>query len=128
MELTKDIQQFLLRNIDSVAELEGLLLIRRENDTPWTADRLARRLYISDQAAESVLQALYRRGFLTRAANAQPQAAYNYSPHSDELRQTVDTLADLYSKYLIPITNLLHSKPSSAVQQFADAFRLREKD
>jgi len=40
----------------------------------------------------------------------------------------VDRIADVYSKYLIPVTNLIHSKPENKVQKFADAFNLRKKE
>ena len=36
-------------------------------------------------------------------------------------------LTKIYSQYLIPVTNLIHSKPQTKVQKFADAFKLRRK-
>ncbi len=121
--LSKDIEQFLIRNIDSVAELEGLLLMHRERGKGYTAPQLAGRLYITEGAAEEVLKALDRRGFLAfDSVNG-----FSYAPQSEVLEQAVVELAEVYSRFLIPITNLLHNKRSSAVQQFADAFRLREK-
>jgi hypothetical protein len=123
MELSDDIRQFLLRSIDSVAELEALLLMRREAETPWDARRLAARLYIDPQAAAGVLDTLHRRGLLAVDGDE-----FSYMPARDELRASVDALADVHTRLLIPITHLLHSKPRPAVQQFADAFRLRDKE
>jgi hypothetical protein len=40
----------------------------------------------------------------------------------------VDRLAELYSKYLIPVTHLIHSKPQTRVREFADAFKLRKEE
>ena len=37
------------------------------------------------------------------------------------------TLADAYSASLIAVTHLIHSKPSSSVQDFARAFRFRKE-
>lgn len=123
MELSDDIRQFLLRNIDSVAELEALLLMRRETQTLWDARRLAARLYIDPKAANGVLDTLHRRGLLAIDGDE-----FSYMPVRDELRASVDALAEVYTRLLIPITHLLHSKPRPAVQQFADAFRLRDKE
>jgi hypothetical protein len=53
---------------------------------------------------------------------------YRYHPASGELADIVDRVAALYAQYLIPVTNLIHAKPHSRVQEFADAFRLRKGD
>ena len=37
----------------------------------------------------------------------------------------IDRLADSYAKQLIPITNMIHSKPRR-IRQFADAFKFRK--
>jgi hypothetical protein len=115
------VRQLVLRYIDSVAELEGLLLMRAETASPWEASRLARRLYIKDRAAKDVLHALFRRGLLSREGEA-----FCYAPESDALRASVDRLAVAYPRFLIPITNLIHAKPRPGLREFADAFRFRE--
>lgn len=125
-ELSKDVEQFLIKNIDSVAELEGLLLMQREAPAVYSASSLAKRLYIDENSAAEVLRALDKRGFLATAGTGESQ--FTYQPKSDALRESVDQLEEVYSRYLIPITHLLHTKRSSAVQQFADAFRLRDKN
>jgi hypothetical protein len=40
----------------------------------------------------------------------------------------VGEVVEAYSKYLIPVTNLIHSKPQTRVQQFAEAFKLRKQE
>ncbi len=52
--------------------------------------------------------------------------AFRYGPASDTLRADVDALAAAYPRFLIPISNLVHSKPAASLRHFADAFRLRE--
>ncbi|MGH7830037.1 MAG: hypothetical protein ACREP8_07645 [Candidatus Binatia bacterium] len=119
-----DVAQFILDHIDSIAQVEALLILRAHPDKDWDADRLARRLYISDQQTAEVLARLYRAGFLLASSGEPP--IYRYGPTSNELKQLVDRLADVYSTHLVPVTNLIHSKPKSRVQEFADAFRLRK--
>jgi hypothetical protein len=123
VELPDTVRQFLLRFIDSVPQLEALLLMRGEADTSWDPRTLASRLYVDAETARQVLDMLNRRGLL-----ALENDRFRYGPPDDELRRSIDELAAVYSRMLIPITHLLHSKPRPAVQQFADAFRLREKD
>jgi hypothetical protein len=121
-KLPELLYQFLVRYVDSVAELEGLLLARAKPG-PWDAASLAARLYIDEQAATRVLVGLHRRGLLSNDNDV-----FRYHPASDTLRESVDLLAQSYPRFLIPITNLIHSKPNLALREFADAFRLREEE
>ena len=121
-----DVKQFILDKIDSVAELEGLLLLCRNPETEWNSKALAERLYATEQQAEDVLGHLYSRNFL--AVNKGNSITYRYHPGSPRLAQMVDRVAEIYSKYLVPVTNLIHSKPQTKVQQFADAFKLRKSE
>lgn len=122
-----DARQFIVDKIDSVAELEGLLLLRGNPETEWDVESLAQRLYITRQQTEDVLTHLYSQGFL--AVGESDSTNYRYQPNSPQLADMVDRIAEVYSKYLVPVTNLIHSKPQTKVQQFADAFKFRkEKD
>jgi hypothetical protein len=116
-----ELTEFLQRTVDSVAELEALLLAHGNPDTDWDAPSLAARLYVPERAAAEVLAALHRRGLLHQAEDR-----FTYRPASDALRQSVDQLAVWYPRALVAITRLIHSKPGAAVRGFADAFRLRE--
>lgn len=122
-----DVRQFIVECIDSIAQLEALLLVRGSPQVDWTADAIAKRLYIGEQEASVILQRLCAGGFLI--ASPERSLLYRYQVGSPELGQTVDRLADLYSRYLIPVTNLIHGKPRTRVQEFADAFKLKsDKD
>jgi hypothetical protein len=114
------VRDFVRRYVHSVAELEGLLLLRHEQG-PWNASTLAKRLYVEKAAATMVLAALSRRRLVTHE-----ETGFRYAPQSDALAAAVDALADAYPRFLIPITHLIHSKPSSALHEFADAFKLRD--
>jgi hypothetical protein len=120
--LPVNVRAFILKYVDSVAELEALLLIHSTPDQAWDLVQLASRLYISEREAEGVLQALHRRGLLARE-----EKAFRYGPVPETLRADVDALAAAYPRFLIPISNLVHSKPAASLRQFADAFRLREE-
>lgn len=120
-----DVKAFLLRLIDSIAQLEALLLLRVNPDLDWSAETLAKRLYITEQETAELLVRLCADGFL--AAKDQT-LVYQYHCRGSEQASMVDRVADLYSHYLIPITHLIHAKPRTRVQEFADAFRLRKDE
>jgi hypothetical protein len=124
--IPEDVRQFIVDKIDSVAQLEGLLLMSKNPETDWSIEALSQRLYTSHQQTEGVLTHLYSLGFLIVRENT--PLTFHYQPKSAKLAEMVDRLAEIYSKYLVPVTNLIHAKPETKVQQFADAFKFRKKE
>lgn len=118
------IAQFVLDKIDSVAQLEALLLLRNNRETDWSVGALAARLYIHEDQTAQVLAVLQAQGFVVSKGTDRP--LYRYEPASQELHAILERLAEIYAKHLVPVTNLIHSKPKPRIQEFADAFRLRK--
>jgi hypothetical protein len=116
------VRRLVVDAIDSVPELEAILLLRAESGRRWTATEAGARLYVSVTMAAHVLTVLAERGFLVVDGDT-----YRYAPVRLELDGTVADLAHAYATHLIAITNLIHSKPATSIRQFADAFRLRKE-
>jgi hypothetical protein len=104
-EVPRAVEEFLLNHIDSIPELESLLLIRAEPAMVWQPAMLAVRLHIDVQAATRVLVALERRGLLSRG-----EAGFIYAPKSAELDAAIEALTKAYRRLLIPITSIVHAK------------------
>ncbi len=51
--------------------------------------------------------------------------SYRFDTSDPERFQLVARLSEVYRRHLIPITNLIHSKPRR-IREFADAFKLRK--
>ena len=115
-----DVRDFVVKFIDSVAEIEALLLLRRENMLAWSAGSVAERLYVSPDVAAAVLGRLHSHDLLSREGSH-----YRYACIAPELSDLVDRTADIYARQLIPMTHLIHTKPSR-IRQFANAFKLRK--
>lgn len=116
-----EIREFIDAYIDSVAQLEALLLLRRERETTWDASSTASRLYIPPEEADEILKKLADDGFLVSNAGR-----FQFGCRTPEAQMLVDRLAHLYARQLIPVTRLIHSKPDR-IRQFADAFKLRRE-
>lgn len=56
--IPEDVAQFIIEKIDSVAQLEALLLLRDNPQQQWDIAAVAKRLYIDDQQADKVLARL----------------------------------------------------------------------
>ena len=64
-----------------------------------------------------------KKGFITQTDNKKP--LYTYQQSSEEIRHNIDQILFLYTKHMMPITSIIHSKQTNRIQQFADAFRIR---
>jgi hypothetical protein len=113
-----DIRQFIIVGIDSVAHLEALLLLRTGAHEHWEIPVVARRLYISEQETSRVLARLCEQGLVMLNG----KELYQYRPKSVELARMIDRMAEVYKKQLVPVTNLIHSKPRTRIQERADSF------
>ena len=122
--ITPEVRRFIFTSIPSVPHLEALLLLRNEPHVVWSNADLSQRLYVSERIAAALLADLASAGMV--AAEAGSPAGVRYSPKSIELRTRIDELATAYSKYLVEITHLIHSKAERGAHQFADAFKLRK--
>jgi hypothetical protein len=114
------VRYLIAERIDSVPELEAVLLFRNDPTRTWTPEEAGQRLYVSTTVAAHVLAELRERGFF-----AQECERYRYAPASPELAAVLDDLAAAYSRQLVAVTQLIHAKASRSVRDFANAFRLR---
>jgi hypothetical protein len=115
-----EVREFIYTYIQSVADLEALLLLARDADARWTAGSVAKQLYIDEQQAAEVLERLCSGGLAECDAGT---FWFNFGPGGQ--RATVERLAAIYSQHLIPVTNLIHSRPLGA-RAFAAAFKFRK--
>jgi hypothetical protein len=85
------VANFLLEKVESIAELEGLLILHREVGKTWDARVLANRLYVREAQAEQLLRVLCEKGLAVMQADNPPQYAYHAA--TSEFAAAVDLLA-----------------------------------
>jgi len=122
-EIPARVLRFLRENIDTVPQLETLLMMCKERDRSWLIADVAFRNYIAEQRATDTLNALQRRG-LVSSVESPPR--FRFDPATDEVRTVVADLARCYKKNLSRITELIHAKPSASIKEFARAFDLKK--
>ena len=116
--ISEDIREYITRHVDSIAQLEALLLLRSQPNESWDLLKLAQRLYISEPEVSHALAHLID----ARVVSVNDRI-FAYEPAPD-IRDIVERVADTYRRHLIPVTDLIHSKPSR-IHQFADAVKFR---
>jgi hypothetical protein len=113
-----ELRDFIIKSIDTVGQVEALLLLRGDPDKAWDVSQLARRLYVNEAEAAAIFAHLVDQDLATVA-----DGSYRYDRQGKQAA-TVDRLAEAYARQLIPITNLIHGKPRG-IRAFADAFKLK---
>jgi len=116
----EDVRQFILASIDSVAQMEALMLLRVNAGSGWTAAAIAQRLYITEAEAVPLLDRLCVQRIVAMEAGE-----YVYRP-AEALAEIVARAAESYARHLVPVTHLIHTRPRTRIHEFAEAFRLRK--
>jgi DNA-binding IclR family transcriptional regulator len=119
--LPEDVHRFLYQNIDSVEQLEVLLLLWRTLDRGWTADEVATAVYSHPSSVLRRLAILLGQGLLRE----REPGCYQYAPRTADLHDTVTRLDHMYRERRVAVITLIASKPIENVRAFSDAFRIR---
>ena len=121
--LRRNVDQFILEEIDSVPHLEALLLLWNRRARLYSVSELAHQLYISTDQTSDILRDLQSRGLVATLDTG--QCSYSETWPHPELIEAVDRF---WRRELIRISSLIHSKASPSVRQFASAFRFRRQN
>jgi hypothetical protein len=124
--LPADVQQFLSEHVQSIAQLELLLLLRRHPEKSWSLDEAAKELYTSARMTEPLLEILRVIGLVSSGNDSERR--YQYAPKTAELDKLVSDLALLYAERRVTIINAIYSGPLRKLHNFADSFRFRDKE
>lgn len=115
--------KFIAEKIDTVAELETLLILSDDENRLWSAQEIAGRLYTQPANAIRVLESLSRRELI--AAEGTP-SQFRFRPAHGDDRKAFAEVAEAYRRNLVAITTFIHSKASTSVKEFARAFDLKK--
>ena len=121
--LPDDVRQFLHQNIDSVEQLEVLLLLWRTPERGWSSEEVATAIYSHPSSIVRRLTLLLGQ----RLLREREPGCYQYAPHTAELHETVTRVDHMYRERRVAVITLIASKPIETVRAFSDAFRIRKK-
>ena len=117
------VRQFIIDHIDSVMQLEVLLLIASQPQRAWAVKDVADLLRIDPTWVDSQLRAMAAGGLVAQQPDP---VAFRFEPRSAELSQAVDELAKTYADRRVTVIGLIFAKPLDKIRSFADAFRIRK--
>ena len=124
--LSPALEALVAHHLDSMEQAEVLLLLRKHAGRSWTPEAAAGELRIDPGSVAQRLGRLEAGGLAAR----EPGGGYRYAPRTAALGSAVDELAAAYNERPVTLVRLIYSRPQapSAIQSFADAFRIRKPD
>lgn len=118
------LMHFLRTCVDSVEQLEVLSLLHDQPDRAWDAKSLSQQIRSSESSVTKRLNALVVNRVLLPFDGALPI----YRPASPEMAALISEVIAFYRLRPHRVMEILYSKPESAMQSFADAFRFGKKE
>ena len=123
-DIPSEVRDFILAKVDSVPQLEALLLVSTQPGVTWTEDRFCQALYIDRASSMNLVAELLRRGWIVASADSE---GYVFNKAWDPEGLFMEKLGHAYRTKLVRIATLIHSKASAAVRDFANAFDLKKE-
>jgi predicted transcriptional regulator len=121
-DISEDLKQFVFTHVDSVEQLEVMMLLRTDRDKWWTAKTLSEEMRTSAASIANRLNIIYSFGLVEK----DEAGAFRYKPHNVELERTMEKLAEAYRIRKHRIFALIFS-PMKKARNFADAFLISQK-
>ncbi|HEY9180130.1 MAG TPA: hypothetical protein VIO32_05385 [Candidatus Baltobacteraceae bacterium] len=121
-QFSSEFRTFINKNINSIEQIEVLLILRANPERVWTVDEISAIMRSSSNSIRSRLQGLAAK----KLSAAISDKEYRYAA-SGRLDAMVELLAEEYGRRRFSVIELVFSRPDAA-RQFADAFRLRDEE
>jgi hypothetical protein len=119
--IQESVRKLIADHIDSVEQLEVLLLLRAQRERVWTVGEINDEIKSSVSSVEARLSDLADRGLLERQGRT---FRYQATPEMDA---TVTELARAYAERRFTVIELIFAKPTDKLRAFADAFKMSKK-
>ena len=122
-DIPADVSHLIFENIDSIEQLEVLLLLRAAAPSARSREQISSELRSSLSSVSNRLLGLEKAGLIQAISPATD--AFIYKPATPELEATVNSLVDVYRVRRQKVFELIFS-PLKKGRHFADAFMVNK--
>ena len=106
--LPDHLRHFIASQINSVEQLEILLVVSESPSRSWTAQSVFKIIQSNENSIASKLQLMKRQGLVKEGE----KDTFRFSPASDEIAQSVEALKEAYKISRVSIIEALFSRTS----------------
>lgn len=117
VDISENVRQFIFSYIDSVEQLEVLLLLRSRPGEIFTARKVAEEMRSTDASVSIRLSSLVNAGMI----EGDSTQGFKYLPKNEELTQVLTDLSEAYRVLRHRVLELIFS-PMKKARNFANAF------
>lgn len=118
------VAEFTRRHLETIEDLQVLIICMDDADRWWSPDSIARHLTINPVQARRVLDRFVRSNLCDIRVSG--EVKYRYSPGTPELGADASAWLAEYRRNPLSVVTLLGGRRS--VRDFADAFRIKRHD
>lgn len=116
------LQQFITRYVASVERVEILCIFAANPAKTYTVPEVQRIIQSSERSIADCLDNFRLNGLLAE----QTGGSYRLVPKTNELAQLISDLATAYRERRVAVIEVIYGRRADAIQDFADAFKLRK--
>jgi predicted transcriptional regulator len=120
-DIPDDVRQFIFDSIDSVEQLEILLLLSANPSRKWEAQAISAELRSTKTSVENRVESLVALNLV-----ASDKEGYQFSPKNEADAKVVAQLPEIYKIMRHSILELIFS-PMKKARAFANAFRVKNR-
>lgn len=125
-EIPEEVRKLIYRHIDCSEQVEILVLLSSAPDDRWTVGQVYAQVMTSPDSVSRRLEGFCTQGLVVTHKEGKGRLTYQYRPARPEWDDAVRKLSLLFHQRLHRVLEVIYTKPSSAIQSFAEAFRIRK--
>jgi len=120
--LSQSVKDFIVNYIDSVEQVEILILLFVSHPKPWTVTEITERILSTPSSVGQRIKLLVQQNFLVQ--NGEQYSFNTANTHAGVL----PLLVEAYKDRRIRVIEAIFSKPVDRLRDFSDAFKINKKD
>lgn len=120
--LSEEVKQFIADCIASVEQLEVLLHLYSTAPRPWSAEAIAKDLYVAQESVTRRLEEFHEKGLLEKREGD----LYVFRPQKDTTERVVRDLSFAYKERRVAVINQIFANPQDHLRSFSDAFKFKK--
>jgi hypothetical protein len=123
---SEELERFLAEEIQSLEQLEILLLLSADVHKWWTARGVYDVVKSSPNSVEDRLKEFSKRGMLKTESGIETR--YQFALSDPSFLGIINELREAYKARSVKVVQAIYSKPPDPMSEFAKAFRIRKEE
>ena len=120
-DIPAEVVRFIAEQIQSLEQLEVLLLVSALPDRHWTPDGVFQVVQTNRDVVQQRLDEFVKRGLMSKS-----EEGYRYAPKSEALARQIATTSQIYKLRRHKLIEIIYSPRDEDLRRFSDAFKFKK--